>query len=408
MTVKQKLELKLSEQRQKLNELAGLDKLTEEQLAEMRALQSEHAATEVQFRAAVAAEPAEIRLSGDGLTAEQRARAELRSRVSLGRYVQAAAGSRGVDGAELEFCQSLNMTSDQLPLELLAPEMRATTDASNVERNRRWIDRLFAESQARYAGVSFDSVPAGEATYTVTSAGGSAVQRAKTEAVTDSTWTIGTTTLKPKRLTVTYSYSVEDAARLPGLSDALARDMRAALSESMDAAVFNGDTGATGTDADITGLFDVSGTTAKTLTQANKVKWPETVQTFASLLDGKAAGRLEDLRCVFSVPYNALLVGTSANANLNESLAQVMRGNGLQWRSRADIDDGTANGDKLAIVGLSGGIGGTAVAAVWSNATLVRDIYTGAKKGEVSLTLTSLWDFAVPRASNWAKVSAVA
>lgn len=104
----------------------------------------------------------------------------------------------------------------------------------------------------------------------------------------------------------------------------------------------------------------------------------------------------------------ALLHSTQANANRNETLAEVLRNNGLSWRSRADIDDATADGDKLAMIGRAGGHGGTAVAAVWSNAQLVRDVYSGASKGEVSLTLNTLWNFKVVRASNFAKLSAVA
>ena len=41
---------------------------------------------------------------------------------------------------------------------------------------------------------------------------------------------------------------------MPGLESALTRDIRASLMDSVDKAVFSGDAGASGTDADITGL----------------------------------------------------------------------------------------------------------------------------------------------------------
>ena len=44
-------------------------------------------------------------------------------------------------------------------------------------------------------------------------------------------------------------------------------------------------------------------------------------------------------------------------------------------------------------MGLGRGIEGTAVAAVWRQAQLIRDPYSGATKGEVQLTLQSLLEF---------------
>lgn len=55
---------------------------------------------------------------------------------------------------------------------------------------------------------------------------------------------------------------------------------------------------------------------------------------------------------MFSVPYAAFVIGTQANANRNESVGQIMRGNGITWHTRAYIDDGTADGDTLALIGL--------------------------------------------------------
>ena len=48
------------------------------------------------------------------------------------------------------------------------------------------------------------------------------------------------------------------------------------------------------------------------------------------------------------------------------------------------------------------------VAAVWEAAQLIRDPYTGAKSGEVALTLSHLWGFKLPRPSNFARVKFVA
>ena len=89
---------------------------------------------------------------------------------------------------------------------------------------------------------------------------------------------------------------------------------------------------------------------------------------------------------MFSVPYAAFVIGTQANANRNESVGQIMRGNGITWRTRAYIDDGTADGDTLALIGLGKGIDGSAIAAFWPGVELVRDNITQAAKGQIQLT----------------------
>ena len=64
-----------------------------------------------------------------------------------------------------------------------------------------------------------ESVPAGVASsHPVTTAGASAAQRQRsTDAAADAAWTIGVTEMKPKRNAVRLLFSIEDAARIPGL-----------------------------------------------------------------------------------------------------------------------------------------------------------------------------------------------
>ena len=118
-------------------------------------------------------------------------------------------------------------------MELLAPpvETRATTDTDTQTTPRRWIDRLFAGTAAERVGVTMESVPAGVASFPITSAGASAAQRGRTEAAADAAWTVGVSELKPTRNAVRLVFSIEDAARIPGLESALTRDLRMALVE---------------------------------------------------------------------------------------------------------------------------------------------------------------------------------
>ena len=134
-------------------------------------------------------------------------------------------------------------------------------------------------------------------------------------------------------------FSIEDAARIPGLESALTRDLRMALTEGIDRAIFIGDSGATGNDADITGLTTDADVGEETLSQANKLLWPATVKAFMDMLDGLHASTPADLKIISSVGASRLWNSTSANTNRNESVAQIMNGNGLMFRSRANIDD---------------------------------------------------------------------
>ena len=222
-------------------------------------------------------------------------------------------------------------------------------------------------------------------------------------------WSIGTDEMKPKRHTVRLNFSREDALRNPGLEDALGRDMRAGIAESVDKAVFTGDAGATGTDADIVGLTTASNVTEKTLTQANKVKGDETLKVFVELVDGIHAEQLQDLRVVAAVGANTLWYSTvHAAAVENETVAQFLVRSMLTWTTRGNIETGTSNNDFGAFIGRGRGIEGAAVAPVWDEGELIRDPYTDAEKGEVNLTLAYYWDFGVIRPANYARLKFVA
>ena len=315
-----------------------------------------------------------------------------------------------VDGAEAELNAALGMGAGSFPLRLLAParETRATTDTDAGTAQQTWLDRLFADTAAMHAGVTFRSVGPGVAAFPVTTAGASAAQRGRKQAAADAAWTVGVTEIKPTRNAVRATFSVEDAARLRGLEDALRRDLRMALTEGIDRAVFIGDAGANENAGDITGLQTHGSVTEVTLTQAAKVKYADWMAKFAGMIDGKHAASQSDLRIVMSVGANTLLLSTIANANRNETVGQVLRGNGISWRVRGEIETASTNGKFGAFVGLGRGIMGAAVAPVWESARLIRDPYSNAAKGEVAVTLQTLWGFDLPRAANFRRLKFVA
>ena len=412
-----------SKERGRVAELAIVDEFTDEMRSELDGIEAATPDLERQIRAATTAvenEESEQRAAGDaGDTpagdAEDRERAELRAKVRLGGYVSAAIEQRSAAGAEAEYNQSIGIAGNRFPLELLAPpeqraarvEDRAVTGVDTATMPRTWIDRLFAGTAAEGVGVTMESVPVGASSHPVTTAGATAAQRGKSEAAADAAWTIGVTELKPKRNAVRLLFNIEDSARIPGLESALTRDLRMALTEGIDRAIFLGDNGATPNVGDIVGLSTAAGLVEKSITQANKVKGANVLQAFAELIDGKAAMMPSDLKAVLAVGANTLWSHTLANtgASVDTTIAEFLRRFGLNWMTRGEIVTTTDSNDFGAFVGLGRGLDGSGVAAVWEAGELIRDPYSGAAKGEVALTLCYLWDFGLPRAANFARVT---
>ena len=411
MTKAQKLALRLSEIRQRLNEINRLegDAYTDEIRTESDTLTTEFRDTETKWRAAVVAEGNEGEEREEPTqTQEERQFAELRGRCRLHEYVSAAIQQRSVEGAEAELNTEMGLRSTgAFPLEFLTRglEERATTDAESATSQGTWLDRLMAGTAAANLGVTFSPVAPGVASYPVTTAGATAAQRGKEQAIADTAWTVGVTEAKPKRGGVRAVFSEEDTMRLPGLEAALERDLRAAVVEGMDLAIFKGDAGANPDGGDIAGLTTVADVTEKMLTQAKKVKAVDTLQTFSDLVDGIHAMGFGDLRVVSTVGAWRLWESTIANSAVdNQTLAAFLRAAGLSWTSRGDVESATTNGKFGAFVGLGRGIEGAAVAPVWNSAMLIRDPYSEAAKGKVAITLSYFWDFQVPRKANFARV----
>ena len=405
-----------STERGRMAELATAESLTDETRAELDRIETGTPDLERQLRAAQVAvddEDAEQRAAGTAARApegdaEDRERAALRGKVRLTGYVSAAVEQRSADGAEAEFNASMGIAGNRFPLELLAPslETRATTDTDTTVMPRRWLDRLFAGTAAERVGITMESVAAGVASFPVTTAGASAAQRQRsTDAAADAAWTIGITEMKPKRNAVRLLFSVEDAARIQGLESALNRDLRMALVEGVDRAIFLGDAGATGNDADIVGLTGAAIGEAE-ITQTNKILGPGTLGAFTGMVDGIHANGLGDLRVVASVGAWRLWEDTIINATAdNMTLGAFLRGAGLSWSARGEIETATADGDFGAFIGRGRGIEGAGVAAVWEAGELIRDPYSGAAKGEVALTLSYLWNFGLPRPANFSRIA---
>ena len=408
MTDAQKLQLAAATARKELRALALKDDATAEDITAASARVDDLEARAAVLTAAEVAEngPAVV-TTEDSEGREVRA---LEGRVEVRNYIGAAFDGGAVGGAEGEYNAALKIGARDFPLRLLAPEVetRATTDVDGAATQVSWLDRVFAGSAASHIGVTMPSVSPGVSSYPVTTAGPTAAQRGRAEAAADAAWTVGVTEVKPTRNAVRVVFTSEDAARLPGLEQALRRDMRAALVAGIDKAIFVGDSGANEDAGDITG-FQTAGIGEVTVKQTDKIKAAKTLEVFVDLIEGLYAGSLGDLRIVSSVGAARLWLKTIAAATVeNQTVAQFLMASGLSWMTRADIDTATAAGDFGAFIGLGRGIAGSAVAPVWESARLILDPYSGAARGETALTLQTLWGFAIPRTANYKRLKFVA
>ena len=414
MTKSQKLTVRASEIRDRLNELQDLDTLTDEQRSELDSLTTEYRTVEAKRRAAIVTEADEAAAQEARFQATDGEGAELRSlgrRVRIGNYVHSAIEGRGVEGAEAEFNAALEIRRPHgFPLRLLASEIRNTTDADGQAGQSSWLDRLFATAAAMAVGISFESVSPGAETYPVMGKDATTpiagAQRGRGEAAADANHAVTVTRLEPTRNAARTLFNSEDDFRLPGLESAIRRDLGMAVMDAIDKACFLDDDGANENTADITGLATATGVSAPTaITQANKVLFPGTVDAFNELVDGIHASSLDDLQVVAAVGAHRLWCRTLPVTNEATSLKAMLNAAGVTWMARGDIETDTADGDWAAFVGRSRGLAGAGVAAIWSEGQLIRDPYSSAASGQVALTLSYFWNLGFPRASNFGRIA---
>ena len=264
MTTLQKLRLRLSEVRQRLNEISGRegDAFTDEIRSEAESLQTEYADLETRHRAAIVAEgEGETRATGDDLDAEARERLELRSRASLTAYLRDALAGRQVSGAEAELRDAAGIGGG-IPLELwdVPTESQETrqdaatgapgTVGVNLDRIR---PAVFAASIAPRLGIEMPRVSTGSyASATITtSLSASSQAKGGTQTASAAAFTVSSVT--PKRISARLGIRIEDVAAVgqKNFESILRENLSLVLSDALDDAMISGD----GAAPNLAGIF---------------------------------------------------------------------------------------------------------------------------------------------------------
>lgn len=398
MTLSQKLALRLSEVRQRLNEIAGLqsEQLTDEIRAESESLQTEYRDTDSQWRAAVIAEDATDGIPGESSvsdTGERREVDSLLDKVQLRTYAEdLRAGKERTEITELSDALELRSANEGglvIPFELL--EVRAD-DTTKVAANdgsiqqRPTLPRIFAPGIMQALGVSLESVPAGQAEFVLLTDGTDADTKDESVAIEADAAVFSTQILKPKRLTSRYKWSLEEGAHVAGIESVFRRDMSDSIANKMSDQVLNG-TGAAG---QVTGLLS-------RLAEPNAVNDTATFANYAAIpgsgVDGKHANTVADVTAVTTVEayqHSGTVFqddsGTSARAMLMQQLGMLTATALMAVRTKA------TKTNQSDFILHAGSRVGDSIAAVWPGIEVILDRVTGASKGEVALTAIMLWD----------------
>ena len=228
MTAAQTIQIRLSECRQRLNELLGIEKRSAEEQTEMETLTNEVSAKEPELRAALASEPdpAEVLVEGD---AELRELAQLTAKANVGSILSATFEKRQTDGAAAELQKHYGIGSHQIPLEMLRVDRgvetraAATVPASIGDASQaQVVTPVFASGDGAFLGIERPTVPVGDAAYPVLSTVPSVkgpFTGSDNAAQTDAEFLA--TNLSPERLQASFSYRRTDASRFAGLDAAL-------------------------------------------------------------------------------------------------------------------------------------------------------------------------------------------
>lgn len=396
MTASQRIQLRRSEIRQRLAELAEISEPTDEQRAELGALETEYRDTEGRLRAALIAEEAEERAAeerhGDGLDAEQRERIELRSRASLGRYLVAALRGAAVTGAEAELAAAAEV--DGIPIELFdtgagtdAEERAATPAPGTVGVNLDTIrPAVFAPSVLPSLGVEMPRVRSGtfaSATIT-TSTTADAVAKGANAPATAAAFAVQTAI--PKRVAARLTLRVEDIAAVgqANFESALRQNLAAALSDELDDQGLNGD----GSGNDLAGLFhrlaDPAGAAPATVAD-----FDDFAAAHAGGIDGLWATELRQVGIVVGPETYRLAAKTFRGTDGEVSAASYATARTGGFRTNKRMPDSAASLQQAILHRLGRPAMRRAVCPHWGRLS-VDDIYSGSAAGERSFTLHAL------------------
>lgn len=396
MTQSQRIALRLSEVRQRLNEISGLegDAFTDEIRSESERLQNEFRDLETRYRAALVAEGDEeqrTRSQFDEGDAEARELQRLTDAASLGAIFSCALEHRQTDGETAELQQHLGLGSNQIPLALLRIEERAATPApTNVGQTQQAIiPGVFPRAAGSWLSVDMPTVGVGDATFPVLKTNADPGTPAKGASQAETTGAFSAEVLTPGRIQASFFYNREDRARFAGMDEALRSNLSDALSDKLDQQIISGANGLlTGTNLDDN---DASGVTS----------YADYKSLVYGSIDGKFANGAGDIRVLVGPESLAHMANVYLqNTDTQSALDQLSRVSG-GVRVSAHVP-GAASSKQECVI--RRGMRRDMVAPVWEGVTIIPDEVTKADSGQIVITAVMLYAVKILRADGFKKV----
>ncbi len=402
MTLLQKFLVKQSALKVELGDLLALEQRSDEQESRRDAIGLELRSIERDIRDARLAEPepkttTTPRQGGD---AETRERLELRSQFSVGRFIGWKAGKNPLDGQTAEYMQAVE-SDGKLPIDVFEREQRSeggdletravTPGVQGGATQRPIVPAVFKRSVAPFLGISMPSVGVGDAVLPVLStAPASGVGAVAKDAAVDSTaGAFMVSSQQPRRIGAQFTVRVEDLARLDGMESSLRQAIEGVVAEELDDEILNGAGAAYNTDGEIRGLL--AQLTDPSAPGANAETWARFNAAAVSHLADPWAVSESDVRLLVGEGTYKHAAGVFRANNTDESFTVYANRVFGGIRMSGKIAAPASNIQQAVVARANPANDAPAVMPAWSGFDLtVRDVYTGAAKGQVMVTVNML------------------
>ena len=401
MTRLQRIQLAQSEARSRLAVLldTAIETRSDTFTADLDKAKAEVQALESQIQAAllIDEEPVVETRDEDG---EDRELRQLIERSTVGAFLNEAAHGSPVDGAERELRQALALGSNQLPIDVLLDndlETRAdaaTNITSSIAESQRSIAaRVFGNTAGAFLGWSRPTVGVGDHTFVALSGGATADARVDGARKDAEVATFLTKTISPFRVTSRYLYGLETTVRVAGVEDALRADLRAVLGDKLDNFGLNGAAAVANVSPAVEGLLAVlpDPTNPTAIATAN-----EYADAYLDRVDGLYSADGSNVRLL--VNPEAYKFGRKLRT-AGGALLEELPPN--RFRASSNLPD-TVSTIAKGITYSAGRVG--YVQPVWRAVTLIRDPYTNAAEGQVSITVVTLVGGAVVDSAPYSQI----
>lgn len=407
MLTSKKLELRRSEIRQNLAELANIETPSEDEVRKMGELDQEYRTNEARYRAALVSEDDERREAGAELeTRSEREWAEMASRFEVRQVALALDEGRKLDGATAEMVEELRNAGgfQGIPVPLEALETRAgETLAGGVPdpvRTMPTIERLFAGSSATRMGARMIQIGTGEIEYPVAT-GGAQPGWAGSETGDVPGPQAYTTVDRPMKPDQTLGVQMKITRKAlkqagAGLEQAVRRDMSAAIQQETDRVIFLG----SGSSGEPLGIFPGADTYGITETAvdaaASYAAFRAAAVRFmtANAAGGPGAVNLLLRPEVFDGMDDDLITGTAVSEwdRLVAKIGNVV----LTTNGIAAPAGGPPVESKALLTTTTNGVA-PVFCGMWGAVDVIRDPYSDAKSGQLRLTALTTMDVTVAR-----------